>query len=628
MSARLSRGYERVGFKPIYPKWPFKPSVFASVAEGGMTPRELLRRCEQHRRKCVEEGRVTELATFENGEPTRAPTAAHHRHEFEELDARLKSYRESAKAPKATSGPDKEDELGKLLHTGCTLVVVEQPPELNVDLCVDVESGGKPGYPALHARVRQILIEGDHERERHLCMYALWKDNPIAFQTRLNAAMTASGIDRQLEFRKLLLVRNAPVPSGAKTTALMAKARAEGAELLPVSDDDLRELAALTKLRDKHGEKREIFDQWLRARQPASKLALMKPVVDWLARPQTTTSSPSTATAAAGATVVTGAAAAKGTAATNKAARAPDPLPPTRSSPPPTHVTPPGSTELLGVAAGHPTVIAHLASSQIVVRNDPKKPRPAITAGHKDISAKPALSSSAVANDPKKRRPVITVGHQLIGDRLADPQTLLAEDLKQHVVVLAGAGSGKTVLLRRLIEETALLGIPSIVVDGANDLSRLGEPWPERPESFTDEDAEKAARYHAQTDVIVWTPGRSNGNPLRLGLLPDFSAVAHDADDLTQTIAMTASAMMGMTGKKADSKGLAILDAALRLFAQQGGGDFPAFLDVLSDLPEEASLKISTAGKVATALSDSLRAAVQTNPLLHQEGEPLDPGIL
>jgi len=196
------------------------------------------------------------------------------------------------------------------------------------------------------------------------------------------------------------------------------------------------------------------------------------------------------------------------------------------------------------------------------------------------------------------------------------------------VVVLAGAGSGKTVLLRRLIEETSLLGIPSIVVDGANDLARLGEPWPARPPSFTDEDAEKAARYYAQTDVIVWTPGRSSGNPLHLGLLPDFAAVAHEPDELTQTVAMTASTLAAMAGKRADDKARAILDAALRLFAQQDGGDFTTFLDLLADLPEEASLKISTARKVATALSDSLRAAMQTNPLLHQEGEPLDPGIL
>jgi hypothetical protein len=45
----------------------------------------------------------------------------------------------------------------------------------------------------------------------------------------------------------------------------------------------------------------------------------------------------------------------------------------------------------------------------------------------------------------------------------------------------AGAGSGKTVLLRRIVEEAALAGIPAIVIDPNNDLSRLGDAWPERP---------------------------------------------------------------------------------------------------------------------------------------------------
>jgi hypothetical protein len=115
---------------------------------------------------------------------------------------------------------------------------------------------------------------------------------------------------------------------------------------------------------------------------------------------------------------------------------------------------------------------------------------------------------------------------------------------------------------------------------------------------------------------------------LHLGLLPDFAAVVHDADELTQAVAMTVDMLAGMVGKKVDGTGRAILDAALRYFAGQGGGDLGAFLDVLADLPPEASIGIKTAAKVATGLSDALRAAVQINPLLRQEGEPLDPGVL
>jgi len=42
--------------------------------------------------------------------------------------------------------------------------------------------------------------------------------------------------------------------------------------------------------------------------------------------------------------------------------------------------------------------------------------------------------------------------------------TLKAGLLANHIAVLAGSGSGKTVFLRRIIEEAALLGIPSIVL--------------------------------------------------------------------------------------------------------------------------------------------------------------------
>lgn len=46
--------------------------------------------------------------------------------------------------------------------------------------------------------------------------------------------------------------------------------------------------------------------------------------------------------------------------------------------------------------------------------------------------------------------------------------------LRKHVAIFAGTGSGKTVLIRRLVEECALRGVSSIVLDPNNDLSRLG----------------------------------------------------------------------------------------------------------------------------------------------------------
>src|ERR1700749_1970985 len=65
--------------------------------------------------------------------------------------------------------------------------------------------------------------------------------------------------------------------------------------------------------------------------------------------------------------------------------------------------------------------------------------------------------------------------------------------LRRHVAIFAGSGSGKTVLLRRVIEECALQGVSSIVLDPNNDLARLGDEWPAQPAPWLDCDAERAS---------------------------------------------------------------------------------------------------------------------------------------
>jgi hypothetical protein len=110
---------------------------------------------------------------------------------------------------------------------------------------------------------------------------------------------------------------------------------------------------------------------------------------------------------------------------------------------------------------------------------------------------------------------------------------LKANLLFSHIAILAGSGSGKTVLLRRIVEEAALLGIPAIVLDPNNDLSRLGDAWPTHPETWGNGDAAKAEAYRACADVVIWTPGVSSGNPISLNLLPDFAAVGDKQDKET-----------------------------------------------------------------------------------------------
>jgi hypothetical protein len=90
-----------------------------------------------------------------------------------------------------------------------------------------------------------------------------------------------------------------------------------------------------------------------------------------------------------------------------------------------------------------------------------------------------------------------------------DPIHVELSALRKHIAIFAGSGSGKTVLIRRLVEECALLGVSAIVLDPNNDLARLGDAWPGEPPAWGNGDAQAAADYLESTDVVVWTPGNT-----------------------------------------------------------------------------------------------------------------------
>src|ERR1041385_1888177 len=87
-----------------------------------------------------------------------------------------------------------------------------------------------------------------------------------------------------------------------------------------------------------------------------------------------------------------------------------------------------------------------------------------------------------------------------LGKTKADNNLLLynSKDLVTHAVCVGMTGSGKTGLCVDLLEEAAIDGIPSIVIDPKGDLANLLLTFPDlRPEDFrpwiNEEDARKDA---------------------------------------------------------------------------------------------------------------------------------------
>lgn len=205
------------------------------------------------------------------------------------------------------------------------------------------------------------------------------------------------------------------------------------------------------------------------------------------------------------------------------------------------------------------------------------------------------------------------------------------QSLRRHLAIFAGSGSGKTVLLRRVIEECALQGVSSIVLDPNNDLARLGDAWPAPPSPWLTGDAEQARDYIDNTDVVIWTPRREGGRPLTFQPLPDFGSVLDDVDERNAAVDAAVAALVPRVGAhRAGARAgqeKAVLTEAMWWFALGAGHDLGAFIELLANLPDHVSEQ-TKGPQIAADLADRLRAVRTTDPLFAGTGEPADPGLL
>jgi DNA helicase HerA-like ATPase len=172
---------------------------------------------------------------------------------------------------------------------------------------------------------------------------------------------------------------------------------------------------------------------------------------------------------------------------------------------------------------------------------------------------------------------------------LADEPLLYdSRDLTTHAVCVGMTGSGKTGLCIALIEEAAIDGIPSLVIDPKGDLGNLLLAFPElKPADFLPwvdpgeaqrkglslddyaaklastwreglaewgQDPARIARFRDSVDIAIYTPGSDAGLPL--SVLQSFAApagaIASDTVALRDRISSAVSGLLGLLGIDAD----------------------------------------------------------------------------
>ncbi len=173
-------------------------------------------------------------------------------------------------------------------------------------------------------------------------------------------------------------------------------------------------------------------------------------------------------------------------------------------------------------------------------------------------------------------------------EKLGEPLLYDSRDLVTHGMCVGMTGSGKTGLCVGLLEEAAIDGIPSIVIDPKGDLANLllafplleaqdFRPWVSEEEAGKknlsldefaqkqaeiwrdglaqwDEDPERIERLKNSADFAVYTPGSSAGLPV--SILKSFAAPAEavrkDPEALLDRVNIAATSLLGLVGVSAD----------------------------------------------------------------------------
>ncbi len=210
-------------------------------------------------------------------------------------------------------------------------------------------------------------------------------------------------------------------------------------------------------------------------------------------------------------------------------------------------------------------------------------------------------SFSALLNHPRATSHCTMVDYEKLGvfylgreyDMAAGatkPELVLydSKDLTTHGVIVGMTGSGKTGLGIALLEEAAIDGIPSIVVDPKGDLGNLllsfprlqpsdFQPWIDREEASRkgktveeyaasiaetwrkglgdwQQTPDRIQKYRDSVDIAVYTPGSNAGLPLSIlrSLQAPSAEILDSSDAMRERVTAAASGLLALLGVDAD----------------------------------------------------------------------------
>jgi len=119
--------------------------------------------------------------------------------------------------------------------------------------------------------------------------------------------------------------------------------------------------------------------------------------------------------------------------------------------------------------------------------------------------------------------------------------------LRRHVAVLGASGSGKTVLGKTVIEEAAINGIPSIIVDPQGDLASLAIL--ESVKELKGKGFDKGRRdvFKKKAEVRVFTPASSKGIPMSVNPLK-FPEKTFSEEEMVRALDLTSTGLTQLIG--------------------------------------------------------------------------------